>query len=65
MLCAHTRECYMRTSYFILRVQNSLYTYTIVCTSTISYVRVHIYGWGGGGSSILFHQYDIVNICED
>ena len=33
MLCAHTRECYMRTSYFIC-VQKVFCVYKIVCTRT-------------------------------
>ena len=33
MLCAHTRECYMRTSYFIC-VQNVFCVCKIVCTRT-------------------------------
>ena len=48
---------YLRTKGFV-RVQNSLYVYNKLCT------RRYL-GGGGGLSSILFHQYDIVNICED
>ena len=43
---------YLRTK---VRVQNSLYK---LC------MRPYL-GGGGGVSSILFHQYDIVNIFED
>ena len=32
---------YFHTKSFV-RVQNSLFTYKIVCMSTISYVRIHI-----------------------
>ena len=51
---------YLRTKSF-LRVQNSLYTYT----SLYEYNKLCTRPYLGGGYSILFHQYDIVNICED
>ena len=59
MLCAHTRECYMRTSYFIcvrkfsactksfVHVHNSLYEYNKLCTSPYL-------GGGGGGLASYF-----------